>query len=178
MPHTPAELMHAGYEARKEGRLKEARADFSESMRLSREGHDQSHLIRALVGLGQIERDLKNNAAALQHYREAADLCEERHGVHFAHIIRHLADLLREERRLGEAEPYYQQALKIYRCHPAAAPLDLANAIRGYALLKEDAGKTAEAGSLWKEARALYQSTGVPAGVEEASRRISQLGDS
>ena len=87
----------------------------------------------------------------------------------------HAADILREQKRQNEAAPLYTEALEIYRKHKDTPPLDLANAIRGFALLKEDVGDRTEALSLWREARDLYELTGIPAGVSESDRRIGVL---
>jgi len=52
----------------------------------------------------------------------------------------------------------------------------MANAIRGFALLQGEFGKTAEAIGLWREARALYIAAAVQAGVEDCDRQIGRLG--
>jgi hypothetical protein len=73
------------------------------------------------------------------------------------------------------ATPHYQEALKIYRSHGQTPPHDLANAIRGYALLKANTGDSVEAKKLWQEAKDLYAHVGVQAGVTEAGRQIAHL---
>jgi transposase len=55
------------------------------------------------------------------------------------------------------------------------APLDLANAIRGFALLAADAGETERATSLWQEARRLYDAASVQRGVQESDAQIERL---
>lgn len=84
-----------------------------------------------------------------------------------AHTIRHLADLYRETGRRDESAKCYEEALAIYRGRDDTPRLDLANAIRGYAALTDDA-------ALWREALELYRETGVEAGVAEASRRLAR----
>jgi hypothetical protein len=49
----------------------------------------------------------------------------------------------------------------------------LANAIRGFALLKEATGALRDARMLWEEARSLYAEAGVKEGVDECSTRLS-----
>jgi tetratricopeptide (TPR) repeat protein len=176
MTPTPDELIRSGYQARREGRLADARAVFSESVDLCRAGRDQRLLANSLVGLGQIERDLKNTAAALQHYRDAVEIYRRAgHPLRLAHTIRHLADILRGDGVLDLAKPLYEEALSIYRSDPETPPLDLANAIRGFALLRGAAGEAEEAKILWQEARALYESASVRAGVQESEAQIARL---
>ncbi|HTS34656.1 MAG TPA: tetratricopeptide repeat protein [Candidatus Solibacter sp.] len=176
LQNTPETLIPLGYQARRESRLDEARQIFSESVRLSREAANPTALAASLAGLGQIERDLKNNLVALQCYREAAQILRggaDRLG--FAHTIRHLADILRHEQSYEEAASCYEEALRTYRDHHSTTPLDLANAIRGFALLKENTGAREEARSSWQEARRLYESVEVRAGVNECDARIAEL---
>jgi tetratricopeptide (TPR) repeat protein len=73
--------------------------------------------------------------------------------------------------------PHYNEALEIYRSHVQTPPLDLANALRGFALLQANLGKTEEAKQLWQEARDLYADQDVQAGVDEADRQIAHLGN-
>ena len=53
-------------------------------------------------------------------------------------------------------------------------PLDLANALRPIALLRERQGDATSAKSLWSEAHALYSAAGVEAGVAEAARHLAE----
>ena len=176
MAYTPEDLIRQGYQARRDGHLAKAKEIFSESVGLCRGANGQQWLASSLAGLGQIERDLKNTAAALQHYREAVEIY--RQGVlplQLAHTIRHLADILRGNGALESARPLYEEALSIYRNDPETPRLDLANAIRGFALLRGTAGEVEEAKILWQEARALYESANVPAGVQESEAQIARL---
>ena len=68
-----------------------------------------------------------------------------------------------------------RHSLQIYRALPEVAPLDMANALRASALLKEKIGQRDEAAALWREARTLYETAGIAAGAEEASRRLESL---
>jgi tetratricopeptide (TPR) repeat protein len=176
MPDTPDELIRLGYHARREHRLHEAKEMFSRSVALCRGTDDAVSLAASLVGLGQIERDLKNKPAALQSYKEAVDIYRSQaHPLRLAHTIRHLADILRGDDSLEAAQPLYEEALKIYRQSSETPTLDLANAIRGFALLKGAAGRADQAKALWREARALYGSVNVQSGVEESDSQIARL---
>ena len=75
-----------------------------------------------------------------------------------------------------KAEPCYQEALLLYRDHPGTAPLDLANALRPFAILSEALGKPEQAIQLWTEARTLYAALNLKAGVDESSEHLARLG--
>jgi tetratricopeptide (TPR) repeat protein len=173
MSDTSETLINSGRRARKEGRLEDARRFFCEAVGLSSGHADQA---KSLIGLGQIERDLKNNAEALRHYRKAADIYRSlADPLRLAHTIRHVGDILRSEDSIEEARPCYEEALRIYRENDETSPLDLANAIRGFALLRAAAGETEPAKSLWQEARSLYKSEDIQAGVEESDSQLALL---
>ncbi|SRR5579871_678215 len=170
-------LLHKGYGARREGKRLEAKRLFTEALELSRKAEDQDATAQALTGLGGIERDLGNSHIALKCYEEAAEIYRFRQNVlQLAHTIRHLGDIHYDAHHFDLAEPQFRKALAIYRAHPETPPLDLANAIRGYALLKGDTGDIQQARTLWKEAGDLYKQVNVLAGVEESQRRLSALG--
>ena len=73
------------------------------------------------------------------------------------------------------AEPCYQEALALYRGDERTAPLDLANAIRPLASLRETQERVEEARRLWEEARGLYASAHVKEGVDESTARLARL---
>jgi tetratricopeptide (TPR) repeat protein len=169
-------LLSIASQARREHRHADARKDLVEAVRLARTGEDQIGLAKALTALGQIERDLGNGNAALQHYEQAAAIYRQGSDpLRIAHTIRHLADILQDEGRLQQAEPLYREALALYLSNKQTPPLDLANAIRGLALLTTSSGRAAEATALWEEAHSLYAAEGVDAGVAESSRRLALL---
>lgn len=92
-----------------------------------------------------------------------------------AHRVRHLGDAYRRLGRAASADACYVEALAIYRRHQATKPLDLANALRGFALLKENGGARQDARSLWQEAHDLYVKVEVAAGVQESAARLAAL---
>ncbi len=75
--------------------------------------------------------------------------------------------------RPAEAEPLYLEAASIYRQQGDEAALDLANTLRGLALLAESSGKPDASKSLWQEARQLYAKCNVQAGVAECDEKLS-----
>jgi tetratricopeptide (TPR) repeat protein len=173
---TPDALIKQGYQARRERRADEARHCFAEAVDLCREGNDRVLLAQALTGLGQIERDLHHGDTALKSYEEAADLYRTvDEPLRLAHTVRHVGDILQENGQFQPALPCYGEALEIYRRHKETPPLDLANALRGFALLKGELGNPQEAKQLWQEAKNLYALVEVQAGVDESEAQIHRL---
>lgn len=169
--------MAEGLAARKLRQLPDAKAAYAEAVALSRGGEDASRLVRALMCLAQIERDLGENGIALGHYIEAVEVCRGMGDpLQLAHTVRHLADTLRHASRWQEAKIYYEEALAIYRAEESDRTLDMANALRGFALLSTKMGEVTEARELWNEARDLYALVGVQAGVDESEERLASLG--
>jgi tetratricopeptide (TPR) repeat protein len=95
--------------------------------------------------------------------------------LRLAHAVRHLGDANCYARRTAQAEPCYVEALSIYRGHEQTGPLDLANAIRSFAVLKDEVGAAEEAKRLWREAHDLYVEVNVPEGVAESAARLALL---
>jgi hypothetical protein len=92
-----------------------------------------------------------------------------------AHTVRHVGDIHQDAGHAELAEPCYVEALAIYRNHEQTDPLDLANAIRPLAVLRDDAGELQEAKRLWAEVRDLYAAANVMEGVAESLRRLARL---
>ena len=127
---------------------------------------------------GQIEHDEGNREEALSWYEKAAAVHEAIGGKEsLAHAIRHVADLNRELGHLEAANEHYLESLEFYRSEENHSPLNLANAIRGLALLREEQEQRTEARILWLEARNLYNTTGIKEGVRECEERMSELPD-
>jgi tetratricopeptide (TPR) repeat protein len=154
----------------------ESKRMFEEAVELSRKQGPPRKLIHALKGLGQIARDLRANDVALRLYQEAVSLCRnEDELLLLAHTIRHVGDIHQDMKQQDLAAQCYEEALAIYRSHQETSNLDLANAVRPFALLKERAGAIHEAKLMWAEARDLYLAAKVPEGVKECSRRLTLL---
>lgn len=176
MPNGADELLALALQARRENRLADARRYLVEAVNRCREAGATADLPKALTRLGQIERDMGHNEAALPQYEEAAAIYRsEGDALRLAHTVRHVGDIHRNGGHLELAEPCYQEALRIYRSNEKTPPLDLANAIRGFALLEGEAGNAEEARQLWEEARNLYTSVDVKAGVDESIRQLALL---
>lgn len=176
MPDRWDELLALALQARQEHRLADARQHLIEAVKLYRGPGATVGLAKALTRLGQIERDLGDNDSALRNYEEAAAIYRAGGDLlRLAHTVRHVGDIHRNEGHAALAEPCYHEALSIYRSHEHTPPLDLANAIRGLAILKGEVGEAGEARLLWAEAKELYTAINVKAGVDESTRRLAQL---
>jgi len=166
--------------ARQENELRQLYArlheDLVEAVRLARASADQPVLVKALKALGQIKRDAGHAQESLALYEESVAICREiGDPLPLAHALRHVGDLHLSAGRPALAEPCFDEALALYRADDATAALDLANAIRPYALLKEELGLAAEARALWRETRSLYAQVGIDVGVEECDAHLAAL---
>ena len=92
-----------------------------------------------------------------------------------AHRIRHLGDAYYYAGRWALADGCYVEALSIYRHHERTPLLDLANAIRSFAVLKDELGATEQSQGLWQEAHDLYVTLKISAGVAESAARLALL---
>ena len=112
---------------------------------------------------GLRKESLADYRRASEAFRMAGDTAGE------AHALRHAADVLSEMGSLEEADDVYRETLELYRTHDSK-PLDLANAVRAYAVLLDKRGD--DAGALWTRALELYERIGIAAGVEECRQRL------
>ena len=176
MSEQTEKLRHRATVARRQSRLEDARRDLTEAVALCRKEQEETDLASALAGLAQIESDLHDAPAALKNYEEAVTIYRARgDSQRLAHTIRHVGDIHRRQKQAKLAEPCYRETLELYRRDEKTPPLDLANALRGFALLKDDIGQQLQAKPLWEEARDLYAAVGVKEGVAEASRRLALI---
>ncbi len=176
MSEATENLRRRALQMRRENRLDDARRDLLEALNVCRESGDEIDLEKTLTALGQIERDLHHTDAALEYYGEATAIYrKDDDPLRLAHNVRHLADIHRHEGHMDVADECYREALDIYRNNDKTSPLDLANAIRGYAIMKQETGAMLQAKSLWEEVRKLYASVDVEAGVAESSRRLAAI---
>jgi len=170
-----AAVLRSGILARRAGHPGEAFERMNAALAMC--GPDQA-CDRALVlrELGELARDRRDLNTARSHYEEAVALLRTSGDrLKFAHTIRHLGDVLTSQQHWPEAGRCYLEALDIYRGHPSPGALDLANAVRSYAVWMTEGGRREQARALWTEAAGLYESEGIAAGVEECRRRAAQL---
>lgn len=170
-------LVRQGMAARRAEQADEAMRHMKAAVALARFGEDPVALARALHGQANVERDMGRLDVAVRLYLEAVPHCRRGDDrlVH-AHIVRHLGDVLREMGELEKARRCYAEVMPLYRAHPAAPPLDVANAARSAAILCEALDEADQARQLWHVARGLYREAGVEAGVSESAARLERLG--
>lgn len=146
MQHSADELIQQAEQAQKEKRLTDARQFALEASTLLRQQNDKLKLAKTLRYAGELARKLRDPGEAQRLYEEAVSLLREvNEPLVLAHTVRHLGDVHHDAGRPAAAKLCYDEALAIYRGHPAARPLDFANALRSAAVLEEEAGHTAEA---------------------------------
>lgn len=111
----------------------------------------------------------RDGAMARLCYEEAVLLFREvDEPLVLAHTIRHLGDVYHEQGRPDLAEPCYHEALGLYRSHQDDSSLDLANAVRSLAVLRWEQTR-----ALWEEARDLYTTLCIEAGIKESTARVA-----
>lgn len=176
MDDTFNQLIKQAITERREHRLSDAHIIYSQALAHSRQHGTPNEVVKALKGLGQIERDLDNIEAARELYLEAVTLCRTEQPTHqLAHAIRHLGDIYQDNQQFELAEGCYQEALALYRKETPTPALDMANTLRPFALLKEKIADPTSAKELWQEALAFYTEVDVQAGMTECSSHLARL---
>lgn len=176
MHETAKQHLQRAQTARREGRYTEAKRDLVAAIDLLRVEAPALELAVVIRTLAEVERGLAKPGLARLRYEEAVGLCREAGDARLlAHTLRHLADVAVDLGQLGAAEPYYREALEIYRKMPTTPQLDYANAVRAFAVQQQRSGRREPAAELFREARDIYEATGISGGVAEASARLAEL---
>jgi len=176
MSGTVDSLIAEASRARREGHFPIAIATLNQAIALVRETGSKLLLAQALALIANVERDLGRPDPALTHYLEAVSLTRELGDPQrLAFTLRHLGDTLRELDSFEAAEAAYREALELYRADPSPKALDIANTVRGLALLATSTGRENDAQRHWTEARILYESVNVQEGVNEASEALLNI---
>ena len=174
---TVRRLLGQGAVARSHGYLDQAYGAFEQAVAISRDAGLDEELVDSLKSCAQIERDRGRSAGAIPLYEEAVSIGRKLgHSRTLSHTIRHLGDVQFEEGVLSDAEACYVEALALYRAAIDTPKLELANAVRPLALLRQRTGQAEEAKRLWVEARDLYVAVGVAEGVHEAELHLDEVG--
>lgn len=114
------------------------------------------------------DKALGYNISSVGHYKKTKNQSK------IAHSIRHLADVQFQLGQLNKAEKNYQLSINLYRTI-GSSHLDLANALRGFAILLEKKDKLREAKKVWEETKELYQKCDIVAGIQEADDKLENL---
>ena len=105
----------------------------------------------------QFEYDQDNLADALKLCQESLAFYQEaKNSDKIAHSTRHIADLQCHLGEDADSESNYSAAIRMYRDNPHTQEGDLANALRGFAVLLEKRKRVQEAIAVWEEAKELY----------------------
>jgi len=172
-------LLNAAKISRRDKNLIDAKRSIVSAIKIARRISHNSLLARALNDLAGTDRDLGNKAASIETYEELAELQKKNNNkLGTAHALRHLADICQEERFFEKAENQYIKAIQIYQNHRPRSSLNLANALRGYALLKIQLKQDKLSLPLWKEAKKLYEVNKIELGVKECDQWIKKIGTS
>jgi tetratricopeptide (TPR) repeat protein len=175
MPQDALDLLERSNEARRNGDHSTALSLAQEAAERARSSSDVQALGSVLAALGRLYRDEHRLDLALEHYEQSAAFAREQgDALALAHRLRHIGDVAAELGELARADQRYEEAGSLFDRHDVA-PLQKANFLRSKALLCEKQGSSAAASDLWSAARALYEESGIVAGVEESDRRLQRL---
>jgi tetratricopeptide (TPR) repeat protein len=171
----PKILIEQGRKARLDRRLEDARSLFRQALKECCSDDDPRLEAELHAELAYVERALHDEQSAEADYRKATEMFRTLGDrLRTAHNMRHLADILRETGKPREAAPFYSESIEFFR-KSGEYPLQLANALRGMALMQGDLKDFAGSLQSWAEAKALYQMVSVDAGVAESRKRIDDL---
>jgi len=148
----------------------EAALELAEKYRVNKERRQTWSL------LANIYFDLGSNRKSLESYQHALSIAEMESEVEqVAHITRHIADVECEIGDLKSSKSHYEKAIEYYKKNVSNYSLNYANAVRGFAVLKEKMVDHADAKRLWKEAMAIYEKLKVETGIKECMARLKKL---
>ena len=164
-------LLHRAAHLRKSGEAAEAERLYKEAAAQA-QADEALERAEALTGIAQTRRDAGDRVGSAIYYAEAITLFRTANATtQLAHALRHAADVRSEMKEYGVAGTQIEEAIRLYRSpQTEGTPLDLANALRVLALNDER-----QAHAAWLEAKALYTTEEVAAGVSEAEEHLDWL---
>jgi tetratricopeptide (TPR) repeat protein len=163
-------LLSRAAQARQSGEAADAERLFKQA---AAEAANEDAIARAegLMGVAQARRDKGDRIGAAIYYSEAITLLRNaENNERLAYALRHAAEVRSELNEFAVAANHIQEAIRLYRALDVADPLGLANSLRVSALNDER-----EAHASWREARELYSTGHIAAGVDEANRHLDRL---
>ncbi len=170
-----ANLLARAWALRREGSVDAARDGILAAVMMFRNAGDMPRLVDALGKLGHVHMDEQQWDEAEDVYHEAVQIAQDSGDlVGEAHKTRHLGDLYRLSGRSTDALAFYRSAIDLYRGIRRRQDLDVANALRGFALAAEESGDGPLATELWQEAHDLYAQLGLQEGVDECRTHLKR----
>ena len=147
-----------------------------QAVAVSKEQANSLDLAYSLSKYAQIRGYIDGPDVALSIFQEAVDAAE-RGGSAFlqGHALRHMADLLCNQKQYDQAEPLYEKALSLLESDPETDPLSIANLLRPQAILLEETGRIEESVQRWQKTREAYARVGIKEGVDECDDHLAKL---
>ena len=168
-------LLDEAWNQRRAQNLKEAHRLTEQAQNLCKKG-EFNLLGRIFHIYMQLELDQHNLDKALAYGKKSSEFYKENNDLDkVAHSTRHIADLQRKLGKINDSLQSYTEAITIYKTNAEVNTLDLANALRGYALALAKNNKIDEAISAWEEAREIYEANNIQEGIDEASSELKSL---
>lgn len=167
---------HSAPESTRETLFADAVTDLDEAIWLCRQAREQDRLAEALHLRANLARDAGDDTLAATLWREAISLLRlGQDKLALAHKLKHLADLRASQDERDSAEDGFSEAMRLYRAHPDAKPLDIANTAASYAHFLEQIKERSRSLELWREAQAHYAAIDLAEGVHVCEVRIDHL---
>jgi tetratricopeptide (TPR) repeat protein len=169
-------LFNLATAARNEGHDDEAERLYKEAAEAAR-AQDTVGRAEALIGAGQVRRHRGDQAGASMYLSEAITLLRNELATQpecitstLAYALTHAAELRSELGESAVAGTQIEEAVRLYRAIEPLPTLDLANALRVFAMNNER-----EALAAWTEAQTLYKTISLTAGIDEAQKHLEHL---
>lgn len=169
------ELLEEAWNQRRVGNYKKAR-ELVEQAELLTQDDDYNSLGRIFHVYAQFQSDHDDLHRALELYKRSLEFYRKANNPDkIAHSTRHIADNQRELGKDADSERNYREAVSIYKSTTQTYAGNLANALRGLALILESRSKIPEAIAAWEETKDLYRQCNLQDGVDEAQRNLDSL---
>lgn len=163
-------LLSQAAHARSQGKAADAERLYKEAASEARPT-DAAERAEALMGTAQTRRDQGDRVGAAIYYAEAITLLRTlTETSRLAYALRHAADVRSELGEFAVAGSHIEEAVRLYRALDPPSPLDLANALRVFALNGERG-----AHACWSEACRLYTELGISQANEECNEHLACL---
>ncbi|TQV70922.1 tetratricopeptide repeat protein [Aliikangiella marina] len=176
MNHSSVEkLLISAWKYRREGDYQTAGTLVDQAIQLSSED-DYANRGRAFHILAQFEADQNEFKNALNYYQQSQAFYEKTElQDKVAHSIRHVADTFYSLNEIEKARAQYESAIKMYNTQADTNDVDIANTLKGYALVLEKQNENEAAKKKWSTILSIYEKYNIQSGINEAKGKIEQL---